>query len=261
MTENEAIDTIEGRRCDFGKFLSLWVWICDHSFEHLRLKENWFCFGVHLLDCPLLSNCQFFCSKLPSKFISYKYNSISLFLNFLELFNSIHTINLCKNSYAFSSISEKLSQLMNILITWRKWQSNIIDNDVLGNLTQIKNILICNRSKMSMLSRSKSNLRVAFHDSTNFDFHSGRTWLDINDDTYNFAVIKIDNIIWFQNFLHFRCVNSEIIWVRRLIILSSNKINNRSSSDFHLVISIYYLGDSDLSASEFNHEATWFMWS
>ena len=114
---------------------------------------------------------------------------------------------------------------------------------------------------MSMLSRSETNLRAAFHNSTNFDLHSGRRWLDVNNDTNNFTIIEINNVVRFENFLHFRCVDSEIIWVRRLIVLSGNQINDGSSSDFHLVICIHYFGDSNFSSSKFNHEPTRFVWS
>jgi len=62
-----------------------------------------------------------------------------------------------------------------------------------------------------MLSRSESNLRATFHDATDFDFHSGSGWLDVDDDTNDFAVIEVDDIVWFQNFLHFGCVNSKIV--------------------------------------------------
>ena len=74
-------------------------------------------------------------------------------------------------------------------------------------------------------------------------------FLDVDDDTNNFAVIEINNVVRFENFLHFRCVDSEIIRVRRLVVLSGNKINDRSSSDFHLVISIHYFRDSNFSSS------------
>jgi len=114
---------------------------------------------------------------------------------------------------------------------------------------------------MSVLSRSETNLRAAFHNSTDFDLHSGRGWLDVDDDTNNFAVIEINNVVRFENFLHFRCVDSEIVCVRRLVVLSGDKINDGSSSDFHLVICIHYFRDSNFSSSKLNHEPTRFMWS
>lgn len=146
MTKDETVTAVKSGTSDFGKFTSIACGSSNHRFKNLRLKENWFSFWVHLLDCPLLCNSQFLCCKFPCKFISNKDHSIRCFLNLLEFLNTIHRIDFSENSYILSGFTQKLSELMDVLITRSKWQSNVIDNDVLRKLTKVVDILVGNRS-------------------------------------------------------------------------------------------------------------------
>ena len=82
-----------------------------------------------------------------------------------------------------------------------------------------------------MLTTCEPDSAISFQLTSNFDFHLNTSLGDFHHDTYNFAIIEVNDIIWLKVFLNLVVVDPKICLVRGHMVLSSEHIDGGSTSD------------------------------
>lgn len=120
----------------------------------------------------------------------------------------------------------------------------------------IVKIFLSDQLQIVMLATSEPDCAISFQLTSNFDFHLNPCLGDFHHNTYNFAIIEVDDIIWLKVFLNLVIVDPKICLIRGHMVLPSEHIDGGSTSDSQSRFWIHKMRKSHLSPSSFNHKGT-----
>ena len=252
MSKDKAINSIKSSCRNLSDLGPLWLIFCHHRLHQLRLDEDWLGCAICSLDAPFLGKHQLLRRQLPLYFISDKDSSVTLRKNIFELLDSLQSINLGENLDVLSLWAEEFSNGHWIGTRIAEWDCEVVDHNQLGNRCDVFDILLGHQLQIAVLSAGESHIAVALDGSSDFDLHLDLLGGHLDNDSYNFSIVKIDNVIGFQKSLDNVAANSELCVARFHVVLIDHHADCRSTSDS--LSCCLETGNSDFSAPGLKHE-------
>lgn len=131
----------------------------------------------------------------------------------------------------------------------------------MGYGSQVFNIFRFQKRILIMFSINESKLRLSFEISSDFDLHFEAILLNIDNNTNDFSIIYIDNIIILQISLDCLIIDSDVSWFWSFPELTTCHRRYWACSYFQKSLFIIDMRHSDFSPSYFYHESTILMGS
>ena len=112
-----------------------------------------------------------------------------------------------------------------------------------------------------MFATGESNAAMTFDCSADFNFHFTSCISYLDNNSNNFTIVEINDIIWLQVPLHRVTVDSKFGGIRWLIKFTTDHLNYRSASNSDRSIFFSNVGKANFTASQFNVEGASFVGS
>jgi len=110
-----------------------------------------------------------------------------------------------------------------------EWDCQVVNHYQSRNRSDVLDVLLGHQFQITVLSSSEPHITVALDRSSDFDLHLDLFRWHLDNDSHNFSIVKIDNVIWFQKPLDNIAANSELCVVGFQVILIDNHADGRSA--------------------------------
>lgn len=114
---------------------------------------------------------------------------------------------------------------------------------------------------MIMFAASEPNTASAFDRSADFDFHLTTCISYLDNNSNDFPIVKIDDIVWLQVSLHRVTVDSEFGRIRGKVILTADHFNDGAASNSDRSIFLSDVREANFTASKLNVKSACFVGS